>query len=189
MNTSIITVVKKKKKLQAVHEKHTLVASKQEKHEQQEGQAEQRDHQGQVEGDRHPDHNLNHVAQQVLQARQPTAVPEQEAGLDRPGHYNGQGAAGEVVANDDYAEDYPGHVYHVCSVERQSGSIGGYWEEFQPYQKRRRKVSRKFVATHEKLTLVVYGLCWGIEQRGVSGLAKLPDFQKRCRKSMQNGGS
>jgi hypothetical protein len=170
MNTSIITVVQKKKKLQAVQEKHAALQAKQptaapeqgagfdrpghyngQGHEQREGQAEQRDHQGQVEGDHHPDHDhdhdpdldhdhdLDHVAQQVLQARQPTAVPEQEVGFDRPGHYNGQGAAGEVVANDDYAEDYPGHVHRVRSVERRSGPVEDYWEEFQPYQKKEKE--------------------------------------------------
>jgi hypothetical protein len=42
----------------------------------------------------------------------------------------------ELVANDDYAEDYPGHVHRVRPIERQSGLVGGYWEEFQPYQKK-----------------------------------------------------
>jgi hypothetical protein len=66
------------------------------------------------------------------------------------------------------------------------GSLGGIGRSFSPIRK---KVSTKFVATREKPTWAVYGLCWGIEQRGVSGLAKLPNFQKRCRKSVQNGGS
>jgi hypothetical protein len=54
---------------------------------------------------------------------------------------------------------------------RRSGSVGGCWEEFQP--------SRKFVATH----------MLGYRAKGSICLAKLPDFQKRYRKSMQNGGS
>jgi hypothetical protein len=70
------------------------------------------------------------------------------------------------------------------------GPLRTIGRSFSPIRKKKKKnVSRKFAATDEKLTLAVYRLCWGIEQRGVSGLAKLPDFQKRCRKSVQNGGS